>query len=172
MVLRKFWLFLFFLTANICLSVFAQKVKSSDINSSISSKAFATNPKIEGIQGKYLLKDTSSAKFFFRIEYDLESAIPSTKDFKDRYKIQWSLIPETGLREKLQSGKVELNESTLSSYEQGVYVFDEFTKPLGLKTAVFILEIIDSRASTKYSYDIPMDFSGKRINTLVGMYKN
>jgi GWxTD domain-containing protein len=127
---------------------------------------------VTAINGKYLLLDTTSAKTYFKV--DLSNLKPEIdlKALDKIFNIQWSIVPETGIREKLKSGKIAFDAENLKRTSTGLEVTADITKPKGLQQGTLVIDFIDTETSVKYTFDLPVDFAGKRIQTRYAFFES
>jgi GWxTD domain-containing protein len=88
------------------------------------------------------------------------------------FNVQWQIVPETGLKEKLKSGKVPLSSEFFKRSEKGLELILPITKPKGLAAGVLIIELIDVSTAVKYTSDILLDFTGLKINSKYTFFKD
>jgi GWxTD domain-containing protein len=127
---------------------------------------------VTAISGKYLLLDTSSAKTYFKVELSNLKAETDLKALDKIFNIQWSIVPETGIREKLKSGKIAFEVENLKRTNTGLEIIADISKPKGLQQGTLVLDFIDTETSVKYTYDLPVDFAGKRIQTRYAFFES
>jgi GWxTD domain-containing protein len=127
---------------------------------------------VTAINGKYLLLDTSSAKTYFKVDLSNLKAETDLKALDKIFNIQWSIVPETGIREKLKAGKIGFDAENLKRTPTGLEVIADISKPKGLQQGTLVIDFIDTETSVKYTYDLPIDFAGKRIQTRFAFFES
>jgi GWxTD domain-containing protein len=127
---------------------------------------------VTAINGKYLLLDTTSAKTYFKVDLSNLKSDMDLKALDKIFNIQWSIVPETGIREKLKSGKIAFDTENLKITASGVEIKADISKPKGLQQGTLVLDFIDTETAVKYTYDLPIDFAGKRIQSRYAFFES
>ncbi len=127
---------------------------------------------VTAINAKYLLTDTSTAKIYFKIDLSNLHSDTDLKAIDKVFNIQWSIVPETGIREKLKSGKISFDEENIKKTATGLEIIADITKPKGLQQGTFVIDFIDTETAVKYTYDLGLDFTGRRIQTRYAFFES
>lgn len=125
---------------------------------------------VNAINGKYSLIDTSSIQTFLLVNFSHIKSGINLKDLDKIFNIQWAIVPEYGIKEKLKSGRIEFNDQHLKQNGDSYELNFKVEKPKGVYGGVLIVDFIDVETSVKYTYDLPVDFTGKRFDTRYLMY--
>lgn len=129
-------------------------------------------PTVSSINGKYLLEDSTQIKIFAQIVFDNLPSNTELEKLNQYFKVQWTIQPETGIKEKLKSGRLEFSDQIFKKnndkYELSFYV-QRIKEQEG---GILIIDFIDSQSSTKYTFDLPLDFHAKKIDTRYGLFSS
>ncbi len=129
-------------------------------------------PYFSSIKTEYILKDSLEVVVFLeaKVENLKRNDINDIQDIAKRIKASWLLQTPTGIKEKLEAGKVNMGEGKNSLSDNLLYL--QFTIPRlrDHNEAVLALEFIDLSASRKFTNETYIDFSGSRPNRRFGMY--
>ncbi len=170
--------FAFVLFLSVCLTACSVQKKSTPqqntgaLKAEKPSKDKTDKMVVTAINAKYLLVDTSAAKIYFKIDLSNLKEETDLKSIDKIFNIQWSIVPETGIREKLKSGKINFDPEIMEKTASGLAIIADITKPKGLQQGTFVIDFIDTETSVKYTYDLPMDFTGKRIQTRYAFFES
>ncbi len=126
---------------------------------------------ISSVTGKYLIVDSSSVKVFMNVEIQNLKENAQIKDIEKIFKVQWHVQADYNQREKLKSGKIDIDENSLRKNGNFYQLTFDVPKIKGLDYSVLILEFIDVAASLKYTNDLPVDFTGMRVDSRFGLFK-
>jgi GWxTD domain-containing protein len=148
--------------------------KTSVNNNAIVQKSKETEPYITAIKTDYILKDSSTIVIFLQIDFEnlASSGILSTEAVQKKFKTNWAYNPLTGIKEKLQSGKLIIDDANAKLDGNSLLVEMEIPRLKTYSEAVLALEFIDLAASRKFTNETLIDFKGIRPNHRYGMYLN
>ena len=129
-------------------------------------------PYFSSIKTEYILKDSLEVVVFLeaKVENLKRNEINDIQDFAKRIKASWILQTPTGIKEKLESGKVNMGEGKNSLSDNLLYLQFNIPRLRDHNEAVLALEFIDLSASRKFTNETYIDFSGSRPNRRFGMY--
>ncbi|MGR3812285.1 GWxTD domain-containing protein [Jiulongibacter sp. NS-SX5] len=130
------------------------------------------NPYISAMKVEYILKDSTRIGVFLNATIEnLESnKITSIEDFEERFRVNWTLQTVMGIKEKYESGRIELDkeEALLDGKELGLSF--EIPRLREVNDASLSMEFIDVSASRKFTNESYVDFNAARPNRRFGMY--
>jgi GWxTD domain-containing protein len=143
-------------------------------NEAINQKNKETEPFITAIKTDYILKDSSTIVIFLQIDFEnLESnGILTTESVQKKFRTNWAYNPSTGIKEKLASGKLLIDDSNAILNGNNLLIEIELPRLKEHSEAVLALEFIDLAASRKFTNESLIDFNGERPNHRYGMYLN
>jgi GWxTD domain-containing protein len=133
-------------------------------------RARVSKPVVSSINGKYNFVDSTSAKIFLLVNFDNLTEDISFEKLNNIFRIQWSFLPEYGTKERLKSGRLEFSEKYVIKTENAYQITFEVPKLKDLESAVLVMDFIDIEAATKYTYDLPIDFNAKKVDTRYLIY--
>lgn len=157
-----------------------QKVKTGSVanSSSRSERAGATsaseapNPIITTVNTRYVVEDSSNVNIYLELTVDnfpLDEMVQ--KRFATRYRVNWLLVSDYSIRDRIKSGKVDLDEKTFSYSNGKIYVRYQAPRAKGINNAILITEFVDINASKKFTIDMPIDFINARFQNRYGLSK-
>lgn len=144
-------------------------VSSSGI-ASVEKKEIESKPYVNTIKSNYVLNDSSTVTVFMKIDLKNIAIGDNIAALNDIFRTSWTIQPDFGIREKLASERINFdNENT--EIKDGFY-FLKFTIPKlqEHESVILVLELIDIKGSRKFTNETYIDFSGKRVNHLYGLY--
>ncbi|MCP9767404.1 GWxTD domain-containing protein [Lacihabitans sp. LS3-19] len=133
-------------------------------------RARESKPVVSSINGKYNFVDSTSAKVFLLVNFDNLAGDISFEKLNKIFRVQWSILPEYGTKERLKSGKLEFSEKYVTKTENAYQMTFDVPKLKDLESAVLVMDFIDIDAATKYTYDLPIDFYAKKVDTRYLLY--
>ena len=92
------------------------------------------------------------------------------QQLNDNFRFNWLLQPDYGIRERLGSGKIDLNEQNILLKEGKVLLNFEIPRPKNLAKGLLLTEVFQLEDSKKSNNDLVIDFNGTRINDRFGIY--
>ncbi len=130
-------------------------------------------PYVSTIKSNYVLKDSSSIQVYFEIEilHFSETWINNLSDFEKSFKINWFLTPDSGVKEKLKNGKIELKPENAHFANNKLYIDFSIPKLAEYPQLILNLEMIDVEGARKFTHESFINNSGKRINTRFGIFE-
>ncbi len=148
--------------------------KTSVNNNAIVQKSKETEPYITAIKTDYILKDSSTIVIFLQIDFEnlASTGILSVDAVQKKFKTNWAYNPPTGIKEKLESGKLIINDSNAKLDRNNLFVELEIPRLKTYSNAILALEFIDLAASRKFTNETLIDFNGERPNHRYGLHIN
>ena len=134
------------------------------------AKARESKPVVSSINGKYNFVDSTNARVFMVIELANVTEDITFEKLNKVFRIQWSILPEYGTKEKLKSGRLEFSEEHLKKVGKSYQLTFDVPRLKTLESAVMVLDFIDIEAATKYTFDLPIDFYAKKVDTRFLVY--
>jgi GWxTD domain-containing protein len=127
---------------------------------------------VSAVKSQYIIKDSTRLEVFVEAAISNLSAneVNSISEFAKKLKTNWLLQPSTGIKERLESGKIELNEQNAVLTEDKVRFRFEIPRLKGQGEVNLVLEFVDMSASRKFTNDLFIDYNSKRPNALFGVY--
>ena len=102
--------FLFILLTSIACKVQQKKPVSKESAVLDRAKARESKPVVSSINGKYNFVDSTNARVFMVVELANVADDITFEKLNKVFRIQWSILPEYGTKEKLKSGKLEFSD--------------------------------------------------------------
>lgn len=127
-------------------------------------------PIVNSISGKYNLIDSSQVRVFLQTNITSLGQSMSLKSLNENFRIQWQLVTDMGIREKIQSGHLSFTQDFVSIIDGYQYINFDIPRPQTHNSATLIIEFLLPSGGTKYTFDIPVDFQAKRTNTRFLVY--
>jgi GWxTD domain-containing protein len=127
-------------------------------------------PLIVAIKSRYLLKDSSTIRIFMELDIENLNKQRVIQQLNDNFRFNWLLQPDYGIRERLGSGKIDLNEQNVLLKESKVLLNFEIPRPKNLAKGLLLTEVFQLEDSKKSNNDLVIDFYGTRINDRFGIY--
>ena len=127
-------------------------------------------PLVVAIKSRYLLKDSSAIRIFMELDIENLNKQRVIQQLNDNFRFNWLLQPDYGIRERLGSGKIDLNEQNVSLKEGKVLLNFEIPRPKNLPKGLLLTEVFQLEDSKKSNNDLVIDFNGTRINDRFGIY--
>jgi GWxTD domain-containing protein len=127
---------------------------------------------IASINAKYMLEDSSNVKVFMVVDISNTNADTDFKKLNEIFRIQWSIQPEYGIKEKLKSGRIEFSEEYFIKKDNFYYLSFNIPKPKDIAAGILFIEFIDIALATKYTNDMPIDFMGKRVDSRFNVFES
>ncbi len=165
----------------IILSLFAFFISCtlSKKTASIPSKAKQTEtiasgkpqrPIVLAIKSRYLLRDSSFVRVFLEIEVENINKENYLQQLSENFRFNWLLQPDYGLRERLASGKVDLDKQNCHFQDNKISIRFEIPRLKNLPKALLLTEIYDVIETKKSNNDLSIDFNGERLNDRFGIF--
>jgi GWxTD domain-containing protein len=129
-------------------------------------------PLVVAIKSRYLLKDSSAIRIFMELEIENLNKQQVIQQLNDNFRFNWLLQPDYGIRERLGSGKIDLNEQNVLLKEGKVLINFDIPRPKNLEKGLLLTEVFQLEDSKKSNNDLVIDFKGTRINDRFGIYIN
>lgn len=127
-------------------------------------------PLVVAIKSRYLLKDSSAVRIFMELDIENLNKEQAIQQLNDSFRFNWLLQPDYGVRERLGSGKIDLNEQNVSLKDGKVLLSFEIPRPKNLAKGLLLTEVFQLEDSKKSNNDLVIDFNGTRINDRFGVY--
>ena len=127
-------------------------------------------PLVVAIKSRYLLKDSSAIRIFMELDIENLNKQRVIQQLNDNFRFNWLLQPDYGIRERLGSGKIDLNEQNILLKEGKVLLNFEIPRPKNLAKGLLLTEVFQLEDSKKSNNDLVIDFNGTRINDRFGIY--
>ncbi len=128
-------------------------------------------PVVASVSGKYMVMDSSDVRVFMNVEVRNLKEGAQVKDIQNIFKLQWHVQADYNQKERLKSGKVDLTEQNFVKRGEFYQLSFNIPRIKGLDYALLMVEFIDVGASLKYTNDVPVDFTARRIDTRFGIFK-
>ncbi len=129
-------------------------------------------PVISTVNTRYIVEDSSSVNVYLELTIDDFSLDATTQNrFATRYRVNWLLVNDYSIRDRIKNGKIELNEGSFSYKDGKIYISYQIPRVKGINNAVLITEFVDINASKKFTVDAPIDFIDARFQNRYGLYK-
>ena len=135
------------------------------------AKVRDSKPVVSSINGKYNFIDSTNARVFMVIELANVAEDISFEKLNKTFKIQWSILPEYGTKEKLKSGKLEFSDEYFKKADKTYHLTFDIPRLRNVESAVMVLDFVDIEAATKYTFDLPLDFYAKKVDTRFLVYE-
>jgi GWxTD domain-containing protein len=161
---------LFILLTSIACKVQQKKPVSKESAVLDRAKARESKPVVSSINGKYNFVDSTNARVFMVVELANVADDITFEKLNKVFRIQWSILPEYGTKEKLKSGKLEFAEEFFKKVGKNYQLTFDIPKLKNVESAVMVLDFIDIEAATKYTFDLPLDFYAKKVDTRYLVY--
>jgi GWxTD domain-containing protein len=129
-------------------------------------------PLVVAIKSRYLLKDSSAVRIFMELDIENLNKQKAIQQLNDNFRFNWLLQPDYGIRERLSSGKIDLNEQNVLLKEGKILLNFEIPRPKNLEKGLLLTEVFQLEDSKKSNNDLVIDFKGTRINDRFGIYIN
>lgn len=127
-------------------------------------------PLVVAIKSRYLLKDSSAVRIFMELDIENLNKEQAIQQLNDSFRFNWLLQPDYGVRERLGSGKIDLNEQNVLLKDGKVLLSFEIPRPKNLAKGLLLTEVFQLEDSKKSNNDLVIDFNGTRINDRFGIY--
>jgi GWxTD domain-containing protein len=127
-------------------------------------------PLVVAIKSRYLLKDSSMIRIFMELDIENLNKQRVIQQLNDNFRFNWLLQPDYGIRERLGSGKIDLNDQNVLLKEGKVLLNFEIPRPKNLAKGLLLTEVFQLEDSKKSNNDLVIDFNGTRINDRFGIY--
>ena len=127
-------------------------------------------PLVVAIKSRYLLKDSSAIRIFMELDIENLNKEQVVQQLNENFRFNWLLQPDYGVRERLGSGKIDLNEQNVLLKEGKVLLSFEIPRPKNLPKGLLLTEVFQLEDSKKSNNDLVIDFNGTRINDRFGVY--
>ncbi len=131
-----------------------------------------SQPYITSIKTDYVLKDSSSLMLYIEVDFEnlLSSGLTSISDFQKKFRTNWVYHPATGIKEKLESGRMAMTEANSRLEGNKLSMELELPRLRTMPEAKLVLEFIDLAASRKFTNETFIDFNAERPNHRFGMF--
>jgi len=129
-----------------------------------------SKPLVVAIKSRYLLKDSSMISIFMELDIENLNKQRVIQQLNDSFRFNWLLQPDYGIRERLGSGKIDLNDQNVLLKEGKVLLNFEIPRPKNLSKGLLLTEVFQLEDSKKSNNDLVIDFNGTRINDRFGIY--
>ncbi|HLO46669.1 MAG TPA: GWxTD domain-containing protein [Leadbetterella sp.] len=168
--MRLSFCFLLILLTTIACKVQQKKPVSKESAVLDRGKARESKPVVSSINGKYNFIDSTNARVFMVVELANVAEDVDYEKLNKIFRIQWSILPEYGTKEKLKSGKLEFSEEHFKKVGKTYQLTFDIPKLKNVESAVMVLDFVDIEAATKYTFDLPIDFLAKKVDTRFLVY--
>lgn len=155
-----------------------QRVKTGNVpdasrSTSTASSAAKASPYIASMNTRYIVKDSASVTVYLDlIMEDFKADETALKRFGSQFRASWLEVSDyNNIRERLKTGKLDVESSTFDFVENHVFVNFKIPRPKGVNSCVLITEFVDVVASKKFTIDVPIDFINARFINRYGVYK-
>jgi GWxTD domain-containing protein len=163
--MRKILLFSILLIFTIGCKVQKKNQVSNDSNALVKSRGKETRLSVSSINAKYMLVDSFAVKVFAQIEFSGINEATTLKQLNDFFKVQWSVQTEYGTKEKIKSGKIDINEEYFKRVGNTYFLTFEIAKIKNISNGILILDFVDTAMALKFTNDLPIDFTAKRVDS-------
>lgn len=129
-------------------------------------------PVISTVNTRYVVVDSSSVNIYLELaveNFPLNEMVQNR--FATRYRVNWLLVNDYSIRDRIKNGKVELDEKSFSHKDGKIYISYQIPRAKDINNAVLITEFVDISASKKFTIDVPIDFIDARFQNRYGLYK-
>jgi GWxTD domain-containing protein len=168
--MRLSFCFLLILLTTIACKVQQKKPVSKESAVLDRGKARELKPVVSSINGKYNFVDSTNARVFMVVELANVADDIDFEKLNKIFRIQWSILPEYGTKERLKSGKLEFSDEHFKKVDKTYQLTFDIPKLKNVESAVMVLDFVDIEASTKYTFDLPIDFFAKKVDTRFLVY--
>lgn len=120
---------------------------------------------VSSINGKYLFEDSTNINVYLEAEILNLPSETNIEKLADIFRVQWAILPETGLKEKLKVGKVEIKEGKAKKVGKNYQFTFQIPKLKTIENGSLVVDFVDTQAATKYTYDLPINFYAKKVDT-------
>ena len=172
---QKYHLFILLLT--ILFSACKVQNKTSVGNEALATQKLEKKDEslfISSMKTHYIIRDSTQVDVYVEAEIENlgSNGVNSLEELNKKLKSNWILQPSTGIKEKLEAGRIEFEKAEAELDEK--YLTFHFTIPRlrNHPDANLALEFIDLAASRKFTNDLFIDFNSKRPNHLFGVFIN
>jgi GWxTD domain-containing protein len=149
-----------------------QKAQKEIDKTVVFKPVIAAKPLVVAIKSRYLLKDSTAVRIFMELDIENLNKQKAIQQLNDNFRFNWLLQPDYGIRERLSSGKIDLNEQNVLSKEGKVLINFDIPRPKNLEKGLLLTEVFQLEDSKKSNNDLVIDFKGTRINDRFGIYIN
>lgn len=149
-----------------------QKAQKEIDKTVVFKPVIAAKPLVVAIKSRYLLKDSSAVRIFMELDIENLNKQKAIQQLNDNFRFNWLLQPDYGIRERLSSGKIDLNEQNVLLKEGKILLNFEIPRPKNLEKGLLLTEVFQLEDSKKSNNDLVIDFKGTRINDRFGIYIN
>jgi GWxTD domain-containing protein len=149
-----------------------QKAQKEIDKTVVFKPVITAKPLVVAIKSRYLLKDSSAVRIFMELDIENLNKQKAIQQLNDNFRFNWLLQPDYGIRERLSSGKIDLNEQNVLLKEGKILLNFEIPRPKNLEKGLLLTEVFQLEDSKKSNNDLVIDFKGTRINDRFGIYIN
>lgn len=130
------------------------------------------SPYITNIVSRYILIDSSAIQINLKVSAENLKGEEGSKvaEFEEYFRLNWNLVTDEGIRERIKAGKVELTNENVAFEDNNFFITFEVPRTNLYAKGILILEFLDTKAARKFTNDIAIDFTGQRLNTRFGIY--
>jgi hypothetical protein len=108
-----------------------------------------SKPLVVAIKSRYLLKDSSMISIFMELDIENLNKQRVIQQLNDSFRFNWLLQPDYGIRERLGSGKIDLNDQNVLLKEGKVLLNFEIPRPKNLSKGLLLTEVFQLEDSKK-----------------------
>ncbi len=120
---------------------------------------------VTSINGKYLFEDSTNINVYLEVDFLNLASETSIEKLSEIFRVQWAIVPESGIKEKLKAGRVELKEGPVRKSGKNYQMTFQIPKLKNIENGSLVVDFVDIQAATKYTYDLPINFYAKKVDT-------
>lgn len=144
----------------------------NDLADKTNAKATEKTPYVSSINSRYVLIDSSAIQVFIAITTEnIDVSEKAVENFCTTFRLNWNLASDYGIKERIKAGRLELKPENVQFKNGQFYLSFQVPRTNLFEKGLLLAELIDSKASKKFTTDIPIDFTGKRFGSRFGLYK-
>jgi GWxTD domain-containing protein len=147
-----------------------QKAQREITKATIPAPEVAVKPAVAAIKSRYLLKDSSSVRIFLELDIENLKTDKALTQLKEYFRFSWLLQPDYGIRDRLATGKIDINEQNTILKDGKILLNFEIPRPKNTPRGLLLTEIFEVENSKKSNNDLAIDFNGARLNDRFGLF--
>ncbi|AFK04993.1 hypothetical protein Emtol_3867 [Emticicia oligotrophica DSM 17448] len=129
-----------------------------------------SKPAVVAMKTRYLLKDSSSVRIFMELEVENLNKGQVIQQLNDNFRFNWLLQSDYGIRDRLASGKIDINEQNLLLRDAKVTLSFDIPRPKNAAKGLLLTEVFQLEDNKKSNNDLMIDFYGNRLSDRFGVF--
>ncbi|MBK9510635.1 MAG: hypothetical protein IPO04_14830 [Cytophagaceae bacterium] len=110
-------------------------------------------------------EDSTNINVYLEVDFLNLASETSIEKLSEIFRVQWAIVPESGIKEKLKAGRVELKEGPVRKSGKNYQMTFQIPKLKNIENGSLVVDFVDIQAATKYTYDLPINFYAKKVDT-------